>query len=174
MGAGTFPFGPNDRGVIVGAYQDPSNASVTHTFVYDHGTFTTLDYPGAPATGISNLNNAGTIVGDWADASGVSHGFVYKHGTFTRIDAPGAGTGPNQGTIVQAISSNGVMAGVIQNDSGQFGWLLRGGEFSQLNDPNAAPGTSFLNDLSSNARYAAGYYQDANGVTHGFVATLSP
>ena len=99
---------------------------------------------------------------------------MYKHVTFTTINAPGAGTGLNQGELVQAISSNGVIAGLIVNDSGQFGWLLRGGEFSQLNDPNAVPGTSFLNDLSSNVRYAAGYYHDANGVAHGFVATLSP
>jgi len=175
----TAAFGINDRGVIVGTYANPSNPSASHGFVYDHGTFTTLDYPGASSTSPSNINNAGAIVGGYTDASGVIHGFLYKHGTFTTIDAPGAGTTSGEGSAAQSISSNGVIDGYILNGSGFFGWLLRGGEFSQLNDPNAVPGTSFgspsfLDGLSSNARYAGGSYNDTNGVTHGFVATLWP
>jgi probable HAF family extracellular repeat protein len=176
LGAGTFVYGINDRGVIVGAYFDASGAE--HGFIDDRGTFTTLDYPGASSTGASNVNNSGAIVGGYSDASGVSHGFLYEHGTFTTIDAPAAGTASGEGTVAQSISSNGVIDGYITNGPSNspslFGWLLRGGEFSQLNDPNAVPGTSFLDGLSSNARYAAGSYTDTNGATHGYVATLSP
>ena len=45
---GTAPGAINDHGVIVGFYFDASGAA--HGFVYAHGTFTTLDYPGAPAS----------------------------------------------------------------------------------------------------------------------------
>jgi len=169
-GAGTLAFGINDYGLIVGQYYDPSGAY--HGFIDDHGTFRTLDYPGASGTWASNVNNTGAIVGGYTDAAGVNHGFLYNHGRFTTIDAPGAGTTSGEGTAAQSISSNGLIDGYIVNDSGTFGWLLHGHEFSSLNDPNAVPGTSFLANLSSNGRYAMGSYNDANGVTHGFVATL--
>ena len=85
-----------------------------------------------------------------------------------RVPAPR----PVKGRPRSRSSSNGLIDGYIVNDSGTFGWLLQGHEFSSLNDPNAVPGTSFLANLSSNGRYAMGSYNDTNGVTHGFVATL--
>ena len=167
---GTIPEGINDRGVIVGVYFDTSGAA--DGFVYDHGTFTTLDYPGASATGLAHVNDSGAIVGAYTDAVGVNHGFLYKHGTFTTIDAPGAGTASGEGTAANGISSDDVIVGDIENGSGTFGWLLREGEFSSLNDPNAAPGQSLPLDISSNGRFVSGEYADTGGVIHGFVATL--
>ena len=42
---------------------------------------------------------AGTIAGDYLDASNVYHGYVRApDGAITKIDVPGAGTGPFQGT----------------------------------------------------------------------------
>jgi probable HAF family extracellular repeat protein len=173
LGAGTVALGINDPGVIVGLYVDPLNPGVTHGFVYDRGTFTTLDYPGVPSTLLGALNDAGAIVGTYTDASGVNHGFLYEQGTFTPFDAPGAGSSFGQGTFPVGISSNGLIDGQMTNDSGGFGWVLRDGRFSSLNDPNAAPGqVSFPESISSNGRYVPGYYGDASGATHGYVATL--
>jgi hypothetical protein len=169
---GTFPVTINDAGVVVGYYFDASRA--THGFVYDHGTFTTLDHPGALPTFLDAVNNSGAIAGNYTDASGVAHGFLYEHGTFTTIDAPRAGTALNQGTAPSGIGSNGVIDGSIVNDSGFFGWLLSKGQFSSLTDPAAAPGQSLPLGLSSNGRSVAGEYTDPGGVNHGYVATLTP
>lgn len=175
LGAGTVAFGINDPGVTVGFYLDPSNASVMHGFAYEHGTFTTVDYPGAASTALGALNSAGAIVGFYTDAAGVYHGFVYEHGTFTPFDAPGAGTSSGEGTFPVGISSNGLIDGQMINDSGGFGWLLGNGQFSSLNDPNAGPGqVSFPESISSNGRYVPGYYGDSMCTSHGYVATLTP
>jgi hypothetical protein len=172
LGAGgTTPGGINDRGVIVGFYFAASGA--LHGFVYDHGTFTTLDYPGAPATFLIAVNSSGASVGGYVDASGVTHGFLYEHGTFTTIDAPGAGTAPGQGSAPSGISSSGVIDGAMTNDAGSFGWLLSKGQFSSLNDPVALAQSMPL-CLSSNGRVVGGDYFDASGVIHGYVATLTP
>ena len=40
------------------------------------------------------INDAGQIVGDYRDASGVGHGFLYSGGVFTTIDVPGPDTEP--------------------------------------------------------------------------------
>ena len=170
---GTITSGINDRGVIVGQYFDTVSASASHGFVYDDGTFTTLDYPGAASTALGNVNNSGAIVGSYTDASGINHGFLYEHGTFTTIDAPDAGTASGEGTFLAGISSNGVIAVQAVNDTGVFGWLLSHGRFSSLNDPNAAASSiSEPLDISSSGRYASGVYVDASGAGDGFVATL--
>jgi probable HAF family extracellular repeat protein len=175
--------------LIVGSYDDTSN--VEHQFVYDHGTFTTLDFPGASeASALFGgtfpyvaVNNSGAIVGNYLDASGVSHGFLYQNGTFTKIpDAPGAGTSPSgsctsgvlAGTTPTGISASGVIVIDSCNDAGSSAWVLENGQFSSLNDPNAVPGGTFTGQISEDGRLVVGVYLDAGGFAHGFVATLTP
>jgi hypothetical protein len=177
LGAGgTILSQINDNGLIVGGYTDASG--VGHGFSYDHGTFTTIDFPGGSSTTLTGVNNSGAIVGSYTDASGVNYGFLYQRGTFTTIDVPGAGTAPGTGTISASVSSNGEIAGGITNGPSSspsfFGWLLSKGQFSTLDEPNAAPGLSVPLNLSSNGRSVSGEYFDASGVLHGYVATLSP
>jgi uncharacterized membrane protein len=171
---GTSLFEINDAGVIVGGYTDGSGAG--HGFVYDHGTFTTLDFPGALGTALTGVNNSGAIVGGYTDALGVNHGFLYRHGAFTTIDAPDAGTAPGQGTPGLSISSSGVIDGFVINDSGGgfFGWLLSKGQFSSFDEPDAPLGQSVPLNISSNGRYVPGEYFDTSGVLHGYVAALTP
>jgi hypothetical protein len=170
---GTNPTGVSDTGLIVGTWVDAS--SNLHGFIDDHGTFRTLDYPGATDTGLNGVTFSGAILGAWGDASGAVHGFVYQHGRFTTFNAPGAGTGQNQGTFPEGISSTGTIGGYTTHaDNAASGWVLRNGHFSSLNDPHAAPGQSWVTGISSSAHYASGSYNDTNGVGHGFIATLSP
>jgi hypothetical protein len=63
-----------------------------HAFLRDSGgTFTTFDVPGALPTQASSINTAGTITGNYYDASGFFHGFLRDSGgTFTTFDVPGA------------------------------------------------------------------------------------
>lgn len=51
----------------------------------------TVDYPNAAATGISGINDSGTLVGFYYNSDGSEHSFVSPGGqNFTNIDYPGA------------------------------------------------------------------------------------
>jgi hypothetical protein len=70
---GTFGSGI-DGGRIVGNYLDfPTGAS--HGFLYENGTFTPIDYPGATDTTVNGINGD-RVVGSYLDAAGVTHGFI--------------------------------------------------------------------------------------------------
>jgi len=79
---GTFAYGINNAGQIVGSYVD---ATGTHGFLFSDGTFTTIDDPLATqGTFALGINNAGEIVGLYVDAAG-DHGFLDIGGTLTTI-----------------------------------------------------------------------------------------
>jgi hypothetical protein len=68
----------NDQGEIAGTFI-PHNASsfgVLHGFVYDDGTFTTVDPPGATSTSIRAINDHGEVSGYYSSGLGLSHGFI--------------------------------------------------------------------------------------------------
>ena len=65
---GISPMGLNDRGQIVGEYQDQDG--VDHGFLLDRGDrFTRIDVPGAKGTEAIKLNNRGQIVGAYSDTA---------------------------------------------------------------------------------------------------------
>ena len=62
---------------MVGAYTTGSgNAAVTHGFVWRHGTFTTVDIPGASSTTINGVNDESDLVGFFTDAKGNTDGLL--------------------------------------------------------------------------------------------------
>ena len=84
--SGTFAFNINPAGAIAGQYLDASN--VSHGFVRTpKGAITTFDAPGA-GTGpfpqgtftatVGGLNPAGSVTGNYGDASNVNHGFLLE------------------------------------------------------------------------------------------------
>jgi probable HAF family extracellular repeat protein len=84
----TCAYGINDKGQVVGGFVDSSG--VTHGFLKDGESYTTIDVPGASNTGASWIDNKGEIVGEWFDASGYGHGYVRSPGgQFTIVDVPG-------------------------------------------------------------------------------------
>src|SRR5262249_34691866 len=68
--------------------------------------FTSFDAPGAVYTRGNNINNGGTIVGYFNDASGGFHGYILNAGVFTQIDVPGAVK-----TITEDINDSGTIVG---------------------------------------------------------------
>ena len=85
---GTYAEALNDKGQIVGFYLDTSG--VSHGFLKEGETYTTIDVPGATGTFPFNINNSGTIVGQWANLSGWAEGFVRtSDGVSTVVDVPG-------------------------------------------------------------------------------------
>ena len=71
------PVAVNDSGTIIGNYGDFYEGSKSfglqsHAFIYNAGTFTTFDVPGAVATYVTAINDNGDIVGSYVtnDVSG--------------------------------------------------------------------------------------------------------
>jgi probable HAF family extracellular repeat protein len=84
----TIPSDINDRGVIVGWYQD--FALRPHAFIYADGEFTVFDVPGAWGTLFNAINNRNQIVGLYYSPVRVGHGLFYADGLLTSLDVPGA------------------------------------------------------------------------------------
>ena len=120
----------------MGQYVDASN--VPHGFVRDaNGAITTFDVPGAGTGAFQGtlvfgpsgaISAAGTILGNYIDASYAVHGFVRApNGAITSFDAPGAGTGPGQGTFPASFNPAGAIVGSYVDASGvSHGFLLEG------------------------------------------------
>src|SRR5262249_44861488 len=76
-------LGLNDSGQIGGGEGD-------HGFLLSGGTLTTFDAPRASVTVPTGINNAGQIVGAYADISGQGHGFVLSGANLVTLDVPGS------------------------------------------------------------------------------------
>ena len=114
----TQPWAINNSSQIVGYYYYnwPDN-DIGHGFLYDSkkGTYTTIDYPGAMYTYPTGINDAGWIVGTYADASYRDHCFIRKGTTFTTFDPSGGYQG------CWGINGSGQIVGT--NDSGGSGFI---------------------------------------------------
>jgi probable HAF family extracellular repeat protein len=80
-------MGINNSGEIVGYYTDSSGNQ--HGFIYQSGTFTTVDDPDGTDTHLTAINNNGEIAGYYQSPgpSGipVTNGLIYDNGTFTTL-----------------------------------------------------------------------------------------
>jgi probable HAF family extracellular repeat protein len=134
-------------------------------------SYTSLDYPGASQTppGFGNsgtlavaINNAGTIVGQYEDTSGIFRGFSLSNGSYTSLMYPGA-----SGIWVSDVNDGGAIVGEYQTASGGCnGFLLSGGTYSSLTYPDAT-GCTKAGGIN-NAGTIVGRYK-ASGVVHGFL-----
>jgi probable HAF family extracellular repeat protein len=69
-------------------------------------TVTTFDVPRSVFTGLSGINNAGQIVGEFGD-NVANHAFLYSNGVFTTINVNGTPFGINNtGQIVGSLGDN--------------------------------------------------------------------
>jgi len=126
---GTIAHSFDGLGGVGGIYTDSN--FVLHGFLLSaNSVFTTVDVPGASASGIfrgtllTNMDGQGDITGAYSDANGVEHGFAIPGGTTTMnfpLDAPGAGTaGLFAGTVPFSINPTGELAGTYADSSGIF------------------------------------------------------
>jgi probable HAF family extracellular repeat protein len=126
----TGAFGINNRGAVVGTYEDSRGKG--HGFLLRRGMVTPIDPPDANQDAIfgniaaSDINDQGEIVGFYPDARGTFHGFLYHKGQFTELDPPQAagnrnGFGAsapfginNRGQVVgQYVDADGVLHGYL-------------------------------------------------------------
>ena len=93
---------------------------VLHGNLLYHGTYKTIDYPGATLTFCGGLNAQGDIAGQYNDAQGVAHSFLLSHGVFTGFDPPGA-AGFSAAT---GINPAGIIVGVFFDaDGNEHGYI---------------------------------------------------
>ena len=111
---GTQPLGINNAGQIVGWYFPTITASIVRGFLYDGGTFTTINALLALPTNVGSavatgINSAGQIVGYFNTVQG----FLDDHGTFTLINVPGT-----SGIQPAAINDAGQIVGTYYPTTG--------------------------------------------------------
>lgn len=159
--------GPNDVGVLFGAYADA--LAVQHGFLLRHGHVRTVDFPGHLNSNIDGVNVFGVIAGVYWDSDGVYHGIVRgQDGRDTPFDVAGA-----RDTYPLGINADGEIVGYYSDTSGSqvhgFYRNARGLIFS-LDVPGAGSGGTVafaINDVGQ----VSGYYVDTSGTIHGFVQT---
>jgi probable HAF family extracellular repeat protein len=138
----TYAAAINDAGTIVGSYE--GHDLNYHGFIYQDGTFTTVDAPGATATYLRGINNNGEIIGGYSTPSGNAylfpdeHGLIYQNGTITTLDNPG-----NSNTTLVGINDAGTIVGFDSYDlSGPLGFIISP-------DPIAMAPLAYTPDMAS-------------------------
>jgi hypothetical protein len=189
-------FGINDKGNIVGQFSLGGNTPGFILNSFSSSTYTTINQPGGVAADVINaqgINNNGLVVGFYLGNDGQVHGF--------RDTAPTAGgttilatpiTDPTIPSVAGEPGATFVFSQILGvNDSGlavgyygdstlsQHGFFYNTntGKYTFLDDPSAA----FHNGVEvtqitgiSNSGEISGFYTDANGTFHSFVAVPTP
>jgi uncharacterized membrane protein len=134
----------NDRGQIVGYYDDPSRPyNLPGGFLRQpNGRIVKLDVPGALSTDPRCINNKGQVFGSYIDAGampnpdgtipqGVGHGFVWHKGRYTTFDPAGSVY-----TVTTGCNDRGQIIGGYQDAQGkEHGFLLTRGRTTRLDAP---------------------------------------
>jgi hypothetical protein len=183
---GTIVTSINAAGDVTGTYIDSNGAE--HGFVLPAGgAITIFNVTGAgtgkgQGTDAERINTSGVIAGTYVDIYQANHGFVRAaDGTITTFDAPGAPTATKtRGTVVTNINDSGVIIGYyvtgISGSSSSTHSFMRAanGTITNIDDPNAVTTGIIANNGTvatsiNDSGVIAGFYRDANLVSHGFV-----
>jgi hypothetical protein len=163
-------LGINDSGLAVGFYVNPSGIDVPFELNIPTVTFTELKPPGSVNAEATGINGKGNISG-WESTNKGTEGFYLQAGTYYPFLYPGS-----QATYALSLNwQDQIVGDYIDSHGKTHGFLLtgptRGGAKQQwqvIDEPNAAAGT-WVTGIS-NHEDICGYYVDASGVQHGFVA----
>jgi hypothetical protein len=184
FGAATsVAFGINETGVVVGQFT--KSATVSPGFVDAAGAFTEIDPTAASImTFAQTINADGTVAGFYTEDGTTQHGFTYDSAS-KQVALVGDPSTPriqaSALVLTQLLSINGrsQIAGYYQTtDNSQYGLVydVADGTYVFLDEPQAAPfngvQTTQITGIDD-ANELAGFYIDATGAQHGFVATPS-
>lgn len=139
----------NDQGLIAGSYFTGQRYH-SNGFIYQAGIFSSFSVKNARSTTVSDLNNFGTIVGNYNIGFNDSKGFRYSNGAFTDIAVPGA-----RETVVTSINDFGLVGGYFYDQTGVHGFLNQGETYQVINAPGAM--LTYLKDINSSGE-ATGYF----------------
>ena len=189
-GATSFAFGINDHGNIVGQYTSADASPGFFLASHNGNGLITINPPSGPdVVNAQGVNDNGRIVGFYLGNDGEDHGFMANaaaahNGTLTGI-AIADPTIPNVPGEPGATFVFSQMLGVNDHDlavgyygdstTSQHGFFYdtTTGQYTFLDDPSEG----FDNGVEvtqitgiNNSGEITGFYSDANGVFHGFVA----
>jgi probable HAF family extracellular repeat protein len=154
----TMLFGINDSEQIVGWSRDSQNQF--HSFLYNAGTFSPINYPGVVSPFTEGINNSGQIIGYYQTSTNI-FGFLDTGGNFSTLRYPNA-----LSTHAFGINNYGQIVGnyLIDNSSNIHGFIYDNGNFISADYPGAAnTDLTGINDFGQ----MVGYY-DMNG-RHSFL-----
>ena len=161
-------YGINDLGSVIGVYNDAAGSS--HAFVLREGEFESIDLAGGLQTIPLSINDREQIVGEYAPTA-TTNGYGYlrqRDGSTSIVTAPGSD--PQQ-TYFISINNRDQILGAYANASVAQQNFLATGSVYALFDLPASIGASFVSAQTVNdVDEIVGYYLDAAGVAHGFLA----
>ena len=149
----TWPRSINASGQVVGFFQGQTGGF--QGFVRRNGKYRSVNYPTAPNTLFSGINNREEISGYYDDGFAI-HAFTLAHGNFTVFDYPGA-----TNTYTTGINDKGDVAGFYSAPDGTtHGYSLIAGQFTTIDVPGATEtDPSGINDRG----LISGSFDDASG-----------
>ncbi len=164
-GNSTLPQKINERGDVVGEFID-SNGVVRGFVRFSDGSFSDPIVDPNDTVGFTEgrgINNARTVVGDYAASDGTIHSFLLSGSTFTEYDVPGAVQ-----TNLLSINEPGDLTGGFDPDgSGVFqGFIDRRGTITSWSVPGAI--STFAYEITNSKKLVVGYYIDSAGTLHGY------
>jgi len=190
-GTSALALGINDHGTIVGQY---TTSTAMPGFIRVNGnSFITINAPSGPNTvNAQGINNHGEVVGFYVGTDGQDHGFMANektasNGTLTGTsiadpvipNVPGEPGATFVFSQVLGINDHGIAVGYYgDSTTSQHGFVYNTntGKYTFLDDPSEA----FNNGVEvtqitgiTNSGEITGFYSDANGVFHGFVASVA-
>jgi hypothetical protein len=188
-GSAATAFGINDFNTIVGQFTD---GDVTPGFILPNPhTAIRIDAPSGPdVVNAQGINNFGLVVGFYVGTDGNDHGFIARErdarfGELTGTPVADPTIPPVAGepgatfvfSQILGINDEGIAVGYYGDSTlSQHGFLYNThtGQYTFLDDPSEAFNGSVevtqitgINDFGE----ITGFYSDANGVFHSFVAT---
>jgi hypothetical protein len=163
-------YGINDQGLVSGAFADA--AWHYHGFLWQTGKVTTIDAPGWVNTVLCVNNNQGVVAGSY-DNSMVSHACLYNVPARTWAalpDIPGKpvnwANGINNRGVAVGAALEGTASGSVSNG---VAWIWDGSAYSLFTVPGASGAWGTLAFGINDQGQISGYYQDSQGVYHGFL-----
>ncbi len=164
-------WGINDSALAVGFYENAGGTKIPFELDVPNGDFTDLHPPGATGdAAATGINGKGDITG-WETTSTGVKGFFLQAGTYYPFNYPGA-------IATYALSINWpdqIVGFYVDASNVRHGFLLigpskGGGQqvWQMIDAPGGAGGTVVTG--INNHDDICGYYVDAYGVQHGFVA----
>jgi hypothetical protein len=174
-------LGVNDHNVAVGFYTDGDGNTHAYTFDIRHNRFNEVMPSGITNPTGAAINNNGDIAGFGTQSSATGAnpptvGYLLRRdGRVTVLSVPGSSS-----TQALGINDRDEVVGLYTDAQGNthgYTWTPRGGFQTLVDDPNAVPATASPNTSSSTINGVndqgklVGFYNDADGNTHGFLAT---
>jgi hypothetical protein len=166
----------NDLGEVGGDWVDATTFTWHGMLLHPDGKLVTFDAPNGTSDTFGGLGQAlnleGSFAGTYADANYGVHGYVrYRNGKFAEFTAPGGGTSGFNGTWSASLNLLGTVVGYSAEANGSTDGYVRfaDGTLILANAPVAGQQSTVawaINDLNE----FTGYWYDANGAQHGFVA----